>query len=47
VAEAAMTILQGDHKLSGGIHTPASLGQPFIDRLEPAGLKMEKRFIEY
>jgi short subunit dehydrogenase-like uncharacterized protein len=46
VAEAAISILRDNHKLSGGVYTPASLGQKFIDRLQTAGLKFEKKFFE-
>jgi short subunit dehydrogenase-like uncharacterized protein len=41
-----MTVLRDDHKLSGGIYTPACLGQKFIDRLETAGFKLERKFYE-
>ncbi|TAQ85745.1 hypothetical protein B7494_g5933 [Chlorociboria aeruginascens] len=46
VAEAAISILRDGHKLSGGIYTPASLGQKFIDRLHSAGFKFEKKIYE-
>jgi short subunit dehydrogenase-like uncharacterized protein len=46
LAEAAVSILRDEHKLSGGVYTPASLGQKFIDRLQGAGLKFEKKFYE-
>ena len=45
-AEAAISILRDEHRLSGGIYTPASLGQKFIDRLQAAGFKFEKNFYE-
>lgn len=44
LAEAAMVILQDNDltkKLGGGILTPATLGQPFIDRLKAAGCTFE------
>jgi short subunit dehydrogenase-like uncharacterized protein len=44
--EAAISILQDNHKLSGGVYTPACLGQKFIDRLQTAGFKFEKKFYE-
>jgi short subunit dehydrogenase-like uncharacterized protein len=47
LAEAASTILYDDLKLPGGIYTPACLGQKFIDRLEPAGFTIEKKFLEH
>ncbi|KAL2124864.1 hypothetical protein VTJ04DRAFT_1229 [Mycothermus thermophilus] len=40
-AEAAATILQEDLNLPGGVYTAACLGQPFIDRLERAGFRIE------
>src|SRR3954462_878641 len=46
LAEAAISILRDEHKLSGGIYTPATLGQKFIDRLEVAGMRVEKKFFE-
>lgn len=46
MAEAAISILRDEHKLSGGIYTPACLGQKFIDRLDIAGFKFEKKFYE-
>lgn len=46
LAEAAISILRDDHKLSGGVYTPASLGEKFIGRLQTAGLKVEKKFYE-
>jgi len=49
LAEAAMTILN-DHtiakELGGGILTPATLGQPFIDRLYTAGYRIETTMID-
>jgi hypothetical protein len=46
LAEGAITILRDNHTLPGGIYTPASLGQKFIDRLQTAGLKVEQKFYE-
>jgi short subunit dehydrogenase-like uncharacterized protein len=46
LAEAAISILRDEHKLTGGIYTPASLGQKFIDRLQSAGFKFEKTFYD-
>jgi len=46
LAEAAISILRDEHKLSGGVYTPACLGQKFIDRLQSAGFKFEKKFYE-
>lgn len=39
-------LLEDDHGLSGGIYTPACLGQGFIDRLDESGFKMETKIIE-
>ena len=44
LAEAAMVILNDDNlvqRLDGGILTPATLGQAFIDRMIRAGIKFE------
>ena len=49
LAEAAMVILQDGtdivERLGGGILTPAVLGQPFIDRLQGAGIEFETRLL--
>jgi short subunit dehydrogenase-like uncharacterized protein len=42
LAQAAAIILQDDTvRLSGGVYTPACLGQGYIDRLEEAGVQFE------
>lgn len=44
LAEAAMVMLKDDEllqRLDGGILTPATLGQPFIDRMKNAGIIFE------
>ena len=46
LAQAARTLLEDDIKLSGGVYTPACLGQGYIDRLGEAGFKTETKFIE-
>ncbi|KAK2626002.1 hypothetical protein QTJ16_004264 [Diplocarpon rosae] len=46
VAEAAISILRDGHELSGGVYTPACLGQKFIDRLEGAGFQFERKFYD-
>jgi len=46
LAEAAISILRDEHDLSGGIYTPACLGQKFIDRLDGAGFKFERKFYD-
>ncbi len=48
MAEAAMVLLQSDEltkKLGGGVLTPATLGQPFIDRLRGAGVIIEAEML--
>lgn len=40
-SQGALTLLEGDVKLPGGIYTPSCLGQPFIDRISGAGFKLE------
>jgi len=46
LAESAISILKDEHNLSGGIYTPACLGQKFIDRLDAGGFKFEKKIFE-
>ena len=42
LAQGAATILLDDtDKLTGGVYTPACLGQPFIDRLQDAGVQFK------
>ncbi|EXJ92909.1 hypothetical protein A1O3_01465 [Capronia epimyces CBS 606.96] len=42
LAQAAGTLLQDDSaRLTGGIYTPACLGQAYIDRLQEVGVKFE------
>jgi short subunit dehydrogenase-like uncharacterized protein len=42
LAQGAATILQDDTiKLTGGVYTPACLGQGYIDRLEDAGVQFQ------
>ena len=44
LAEAALTILRSDteaHKLGGGVLTPATLGQPFVDNLVKARVELD------
>ena len=48
LAEAAMVLLNDKtlvHRLGGGLLTPATLGQPFIDRMKNAGLLFEAEMI--
>ncbi|TVY82175.1 putative trans-acting enoyl reductase [Lachnellula suecica] len=46
LAKSALSILKDGHKLTGGIYTPACLGQKFIDRLDEGGFKFEKKTYE-
>lgn len=49
LTQAAITLLKDDvvaKKFGGGILTPATLGQPYIDRLNEAGFKFEVRMLE-
>jgi hypothetical protein len=49
LAEGAITILRDDtvaKKLGGGILTPATLGQSFIDRVNKAGLTFEAKLLD-
>lgn len=46
MSEAAVTVLQDDVKLDGGIYTPACLGQSYIDRVDAAGFHFDVSTIE-
>ncbi|KAI9801085.1 MAG: hypothetical protein M1833_002953 [Piccolia ochrophora] len=50
-AEAAIVILRSQEeilakKLGGGVLTPATLGQPYVDRLEQAGVRIETKLLD-
>lgn len=48
LAEAAITIARSKtqaHELGGGILTPATLGAPYLERLQKAGLKAEAKIL--
>ncbi|KAL3419165.1 saccharopine dehydrogenase [Phlyctema vagabunda] len=48
LALAALTVLRDNHSnLTGGVYTPASLGQKFVDRLDSAGFKFETKLLEH
>ncbi|KAJ5178480.1 Saccharopine dehydrogenase / Homospermidine synthase [Penicillium coprophilum] len=51
LAEAAMVILNDEEKIRkvsrGGIVTPATLGQDYVDRLEKVGCKIETKVFQY
>ncbi|KAK6833542.1 hypothetical protein PG990_001665 [Apiospora arundinis] len=46
LAQAAYFVLKEDHKLQGGVYTPACLGQRFIDVLDGEGFKVESKLID-
>lgn len=46
LGQAALTILQDDVPVSGGVYTPACLGQGFVDRLTDQGFKIESELID-
>jgi short subunit dehydrogenase-like uncharacterized protein len=49
LTQAAITLLKDDvvaKKFGGGILTPATLGQQYIDRIDRAGFKFEVRMLE-
>ncbi|RAL60561.1 hypothetical protein DID88_009757 [Monilinia fructigena] len=47
IAQGAISLLRDDHKLSGGIYTPSSLGENYINRLQQSGnIKFEKKVYE-
>lgn len=41
LANAALTILEDELELGGGIFTPACLGQGVVDRLNASGFRFE------
>jgi short subunit dehydrogenase-like uncharacterized protein len=48
VSQAALSLLKDDvtaKKLGGGFMTPATLGQPLIDRLGDLGFKIEVKMV--
>ncbi|KAJ5200619.1 Saccharopine dehydrogenase / Homospermidine synthase [Penicillium cf. griseofulvum] len=51
LAEAAMVILNEEEKIKkvsrGGIVTPATLGQDYVDRLEKVGCRIETKVFQY
>lgn len=50
LSQAALTLLKDDTvaiKSGGGVLTPATLGQPFIDRLNAAGYRFETKMLEH
>lgn len=46
LAEAARTLLQDDLGLKGGVFTPASLGQGYLDHLNDNGFKVETKILD-
>ncbi|RFU23700.1 hypothetical protein B7463_g12639, partial [Scytalidium lignicola] len=47
MSTAAISILRDEHKeLTGGVYTPATLGESFIDRLVEGGFKIETKIYE-
>ncbi|KAH7329126.1 Saccharopine dehydrogenase-domain-containing protein [Stachybotrys elegans] len=47
LAQAALTLLEDDVALGGGIYTPACLGQGFVDRCNAAGFKTDVRLVDH
>ncbi|KAG4027194.1 hypothetical protein MFRU_032g00600 [Monilinia fructicola] len=47
IAQGAISLLRDEHNLSGGIYTPSSLGENYINRLQQSGnIKFEKKVYE-
>jgi short subunit dehydrogenase-like uncharacterized protein len=46
LAQAALTILEDDLGLDGGVYTPACLGQGFVDRADAAGFNIVVKTLE-
>lgn len=48
MTQAALTLMKDDvvaKKLGGGVLTPATLGQPLIDRMHKVGFKFETKML--
>ncbi|PHH88456.1 hypothetical protein CDD83_7508 [Cordyceps sp. RAO-2017] len=46
LVQAAMTLLQDDVGLPGGVYTPACLGQAYLDRVNDAGFKIDVKLLQ-
>jgi len=46
LAQGALTLLEDDVELEGGVYTPACLGQGFVDRANTAGFKIDVKMIQ-
>lgn len=46
MSQAALTLLEDDTGLEGGVLTPACLGQAYIDRLSNVGFHMESKILD-
>ncbi|KAJ6446440.1 saccharopine dehydrogenase [Purpureocillium lavendulum] len=46
LAQGALTLLEDDVELDGGVYTPACLGQGFVDRTNAAGFKIDVKMIQ-
>ncbi|UNI14293.1 hypothetical protein JDV02_000937 [Purpureocillium takamizusanense] len=46
LAQGALTLLEDDVELDGGVYTPACLGQGFVDRANTAGFKIDVKMIQ-
>ncbi|CEJ89356.1 hypothetical protein VHEMI05202 [[Torrubiella] hemipterigena] len=47
LTQAALTVLEDDLELGGGVFTPACLGQSFVDRTEAQGFKTETQIMDH
>lgn len=43
--QAALTVLDEDVGLQGGVYTPACLGQAYLDRVNDAGFKVDVKLL--
>lgn len=46
LCQGALTLLQDDLELKGGVYTPACLGHGYIDRLNELGFKFETKIVD-
>lgn len=46
LGQAAITVLEDDVDLPGGIYTPVCLGETFVNRVSDAGFTMDVKILD-
>ena len=46
LSEAAITLLEDDVELDGGVFTPVCLGETFVNRVHGAGFRMDSKIVQ-